>query len=188
MSSETTPSLDSPVPSEPNLTPNAIAVLEDRYLMRGDDGRIADTPAELFRRVANAVAGVEQQWGATAEECGRLEEDFYRLLAGRIFLPNSPTLMNAGRRLGMLSACFVLPLGDSIDEIMETARQEIDNTALLMELIKSTDQVVIDISPSPEHNDIRVLEHNILENLQKKIDIMNARWLDYNRLFTVGKF
>ena len=72
--------------------------------------------------------------------------------------------------------------------IMETARKEIDNTALMMQLIQSTDQVVIDISPSPEHDDIRVLEHNILESLQKKIDIMNSHWLDYNRLFTVGKF
>jgi ribonucleoside-diphosphate reductase alpha chain len=123
MSSETIQSPCSPVPSEPQLTPNAITVLEDRYLMRDDDGQVAETPAEMFRRVANAIARVEQRWGATEEECARLEEDFYGLLAGRAFLPNSPTLMNAGRRLGMLSACFVLPLGDSIDEIMETARQ-----------------------------------------------------------------
>ena len=123
MSLETSEALCSPDPSELQLPPNATTVLEDRYLMRGDDGQIAETPVELFRRVANAVAEVEQQWGATSEECARLEEDFYGLLARRVFLPNSPTLMNAGRRLGMLSACFVLPLGDSIDEIMETARQ-----------------------------------------------------------------
>ena len=65
MSSETTQSLCSPVPSERQLTSNAITVLEDRYLMRGDDGEIAETPVELFRRVANVVAKVEQQWCAT---------------------------------------------------------------------------------------------------------------------------
>jgi ribonucleoside-diphosphate reductase alpha chain len=123
MSTETSQPLDAAVPGEPLLSANALTVLEDRYLMRGDDGQVAETPAEMFRRVAKAVATAEREWGATTEQCERLEDAFYHLMAGRVFLPNSPTLMNAGRRLGMLSACFVLPLGDSIDEIMETARQ-----------------------------------------------------------------
>ena len=72
--------------------------------------------------------------------------------------------------------------------IMETARKEIDNTALLIGLLESTDQVILDISPSVEHDDIRVLEHNLLENLHRKINIMNEHWLDYNRLFTITKF
>ena len=72
--------------------------------------------------------------------------------------------------------------------MLETARKEIDNTALLMKLLLSTDQNILDISPSVGHDDIRVLEHNFLESLQKKLDIMNAHWLDYNRLFTTGKF
>ena len=116
-------SRDQPDSVEPGLSPNAITVLEDRYLMRGEDGRVAETPSELFRRVANAVTAPERTWGASDDECVQVEGEFYRLMASGAFLPNSPTLMNAGRRLGMLSACFVLPLEDSIEEIMATARQ-----------------------------------------------------------------
>jgi|LSQX01.3.fsa_nt_gb ribonucleoside-diphosphate reductase alpha chain len=111
------------VPIAPELSPNALAVLEDRYLMRDDAGQTAETPAELVYRVARTVAAVEQQWGTPAVEIRQLERAFYVQMASRRFLPNSPTLMNAGRRLGMLSACFVLPLEDSIPDIMETARQ-----------------------------------------------------------------
>ncbi|MHB0958734.1 MAG: adenosylcobalamin-dependent ribonucleoside-diphosphate reductase [Pirellulaceae bacterium] len=109
--------------SEPELTANALTVLKDRYLMRDDNGHTAETPAELFRRVAQTIAAVESNWGTSAEDTEQLARQFYDLLASRRFLPNSPTLMNAGRPLGMLSACFVLPLEDSIPDIMETARQ-----------------------------------------------------------------
>ena len=105
------------------LSANALTVLEERYLSRDDNGQVVETPAELFRRVANTVAAAEKTWGADDDECQRIEDEFYRLMASGEFLPNSPTLMNAGRRLGMLSACFVLPLDDSIEEIMATARQ-----------------------------------------------------------------
>ena len=108
---------------EPELTKNALTVLEDRYLMRDETGQTDETPAELFRRVAKTIAAVEEKWGAPGAEITQLEQAFYGLMANRRFLPNSPTLMNAGRRLGMLSACFVLPLEDSIPDIMETARQ-----------------------------------------------------------------
>jgi ribonucleoside-diphosphate reductase alpha chain len=108
---------------EPDLSPNAITVLEDRYFVRDRNGRVVETPAELFRRVAKAVVAPEKNWDTTPEQQGRIEHEFYRVMATRAFLPNSPTLMNAGRRLGMLSACFVLPLEDSILDIMETARQ-----------------------------------------------------------------
>ena len=114
---------DEPVPTEPVLSPNAITVLEDRYLMRTEDGQVVETPAELFQRVAKAVAAPEKTWGATDDDCRRIEDEFCKLMMNKAFLPNSPTLMNAGRRLGMLSACFVLPLEDSIPDIMETARQ-----------------------------------------------------------------
>jgi len=123
MSTDVAPSSNTPIAVEPDLTPNAITVLEHRYLRRDDQGQVVETPAQLFRRVATTVADAEATWGTSAEDCQRLEHDFYRLMASRRFLPNSPTLMNAGRPLGMLSACFVLPLEDSIPDIMETARQ-----------------------------------------------------------------
>ena len=108
---------------DPQLSENAITVLRERYLARDDSGQVTETPAELFRRVARTLAAVEDRWGTSAQERRDLERQFYQQMASRRFLPNSPTLMNAGRQLGMLSACFVLPLGDSIPQIMETARQ-----------------------------------------------------------------
>ena len=107
---------------EPRLTVNASRVLEERYLSRDETGQVTETPTELFRRVAAAVAAAEEVWDARPEQRLAVKDEFYRLMASRAFLPNSPTL-NAGRRLGMLSACFVLPLEDSIEEIMSTARQ-----------------------------------------------------------------
>jgi ribonucleoside-diphosphate reductase alpha chain len=108
---------------EVRLSKNALTVLENRYLNRDDQGRVVESPAQLFRRVAHHVASCEPKWGASAQATQEIEETFYRLMTERYFMPNSPTLMNAGRRLGMLSACFVLPLEDSIPDIMETARQ-----------------------------------------------------------------
>lgn len=105
------------------LSKNAVTVLENRYLNRDDDGKVIESPAQLFRRVAHAVAAIESKWGVSAEAIQEVEDAFYRSMTERYFMPNSPTLMNAGRRLGMLSACFVLPLNDSIPDIMETARQ-----------------------------------------------------------------
>jgi ribonucleoside-diphosphate reductase alpha chain len=105
------------------LSKNALTVLENRYLNRDDQGKVVETPAQLFRRVAKHVASCEPKWGASAQATQEIEDTFYRQMTERFFMPNSPTLMNAGRRLGMLSACFVLPLEDSIPDIMETARQ-----------------------------------------------------------------
>ena len=106
-----------------SLSENAITVLKNRYLNRDKKGEIIETPAELFRRVSRALAAVEEKWGASKEARQEIEDAFNQLMVDRRFMPNSPTLMNAGRRLGMLSACFVLPLEDSIPDIMETARQ-----------------------------------------------------------------
>lgn len=104
-----------PVP----LTPNARRVLEARYLARDEAGRVVETPEELFRRVAADVAGVEMRWGGGPEVwAGR----FYEVMTRLEFLPNSPTLMNAGRELGQLAACFVLPVDDSLDSIFETLK------------------------------------------------------------------
>jgi ribonucleoside-diphosphate reductase alpha chain len=97
------------------LTPNALAVLTRRYLARDERGTIAETPEELFERVARTVAAVDE------EPAGAFDR-FLALLGSLEFLPNSPTLMNAGRPLGQLSACFVLPVGDSLAEIFDTLK------------------------------------------------------------------
>ncbi|MBI4567057.1 MAG: vitamin B12-dependent ribonucleotide reductase [Planctomycetes bacterium] len=105
------------------LSENARQVLESRYLARDDRRHLVETPEEMFRRVARAVAAPERAYGADEAEVEATAARFYGLMASGVFLPNSPTLMNAGREMGMLSACFVLPVGDSIDEIFTAVRQ-----------------------------------------------------------------
>ncbi|MCL4492416.1 MAG: vitamin B12-dependent ribonucleotide reductase [Nitrospirae bacterium] len=105
-----------------SLSPNAITVLEKRYLKRDEDGKVMETPAELFRRVARHVAAADIFYGRTDAEVRRTEEEFYDLITSLAFLPNSPTLMNAGRRLGQLSACFVLPVDDSMESIFDAVK------------------------------------------------------------------
>ena len=105
----------------PCLSKNALTVLEKRYLRRDKDGRVLETPAEMFRRVAEAIAAPEKKFKSQVN-ISKLADEFYRLMAGREFLPNSPTLMNAGRELGQLSACFVLPVGDSIEAIFDAVK------------------------------------------------------------------
>jgi ribonucleoside-diphosphate reductase alpha chain len=97
-------------------------VLERRYLRKGENGRVIESTAELFRRVAKVMAGVEKKYGKNEAEIARLEDEFYRLMTSLEFVPNSPTLMNAGTELGQLSACFVLPVEDSIEGIFDTLK------------------------------------------------------------------
>jgi ribonucleoside-diphosphate reductase alpha chain len=104
------------------LTENGRRVLEKRYLVKGEDGTVIETPEQLFLRVAKAVAGAESAFGKTAAEINDLTGQFYALMADLKFMPNSPTLMNAGRPLGMLSACFVLPVPDDMAGIFETMK------------------------------------------------------------------
>ena len=104
------------------LTENALRVLERRYLAKDDNGIIIESPDQLFRRVANAVALPDKNYGATDEQVLESAEVFYQIIANLEYIPNSPTLMNAGRPLGQLSACFVLPVGDSMEEIFETIK------------------------------------------------------------------
>ncbi len=106
----------------PALSENAIKVLERRYLKKDDKGKILETPHQMVQRVAKAIAGAERNYGATGEELEEIEKKFYDMIASMDFVPNSPTLMNAGRELGQLSACFVLPVGDSIEEIFDAIK------------------------------------------------------------------
>ncbi len=104
------------------LTGNALKVLERRYLKKDRYGRVAEKPSELFRRVADGIARPDLDYGVTDEEYKRTSDKFFQAMINREFMPNSPTLMNAGRPLGQLSACFVLPVGDSMEEIFETIK------------------------------------------------------------------
>ena len=103
------------------LTKNATTVLEKRYLRRDETGRTLETPADMFRRVADTIAAADKVFDKKAD-VKNLSETFYRMMTNFEFLPNSPTLMNAGRPLGQLSACFVLPVGDSMEEIFDAVK------------------------------------------------------------------
>jgi ribonucleoside-diphosphate reductase alpha chain len=105
----------------PALSRNALTVLERRYLKRDREGKILETPAQMFRRVADSIAAAEKIFSAKAD-IAKLADQFYKMMAALEFLPNSPTLMNAGRDLGQLSACFVLPVGDSMEEIFDALK------------------------------------------------------------------
>ena len=99
---------------EVQLSPNAVTVLEKRYLIKDDGGRPIETPRDLFWRVARTVAEADRRYGAGESQVERAAREFYDIMATRQFMPNSPTLMNAGRPLGQLSACFVLPVDDAL--------------------------------------------------------------------------
>lgn len=109
--------------AEPNLTKNARTVLERRYLHRRDGGEPLETPGGAFWRVAREVARGSGPW-ESPEGLERLERDYYQMMARLDFLPNSPTLMNAGKDNGLqYSACYVLPVPDSMDGIFETNKR-----------------------------------------------------------------
>ncbi|MDP4161067.1 MAG: adenosylcobalamin-dependent ribonucleoside-diphosphate reductase, partial [Bacillota bacterium] len=105
-----------------NLTPNARVVLERRYLKQ-DNGRVVESAEDMLFRVASVVAEIEERlYGKSKKETQTLAKEFYTIMASLEFMPNSPTLMNAGRDLGQLSACFVLPIEDSMEEIFDAIK------------------------------------------------------------------
>ena len=109
-----------------NLSENALKVLETRYLLRDEQGNIKETPEEMFHRVATAVASAELLYGG---DSGEWEARFYDAMSGLLFLPNTPTLINAGKDLGQLAACFVLPVDDSMMSIFDSLK----NAALILQ-------------------------------------------------------
>jgi ribonucleoside-diphosphate reductase alpha chain len=108
-----------------NLNDNAIKVLKDRYLLRDKQGKVVETPEQMFRRVAKNIAEAEKKY--SKKKTDELEETFYNMMANLEFLPNSPTLMNAGTKLQQLAACFVLPIEDSMHGIFGT----LENAAII---------------------------------------------------------
>ena len=106
----------------PAFSPNAVVVLERRYLMKDEEKRPIEAPPDMLRRVAKDIALAEFNYGATAEEVQKIEDEFYEVIRLLYFMPNSPTLMNAGRELQQLSACFVLPVEDNLDAIYTRVR------------------------------------------------------------------
>ena len=113
--------------SELQLSDNAITVLERRYLKRDDAGSATETPADMFRRVAENIASADALHGASEADVAQRAEQFYEMMIRREFMPNSPTLMNAGREFQQLAACFVLPIEDSMESIF----QAVKDTALI---------------------------------------------------------
>ncbi|RLF64155.1 MAG: ribonucleoside reductase class II, partial [Thermoplasmata archaeon] len=106
------------------LTENALTVLKKRYLLKNEEGEIIETPEQMFRRVAENIARADENYGGDVKAA---EKDFYEIMSSLDFIPNSPTLMNAGTAIQQLSACFVLPIDDSMEGIFES----IKNTALI---------------------------------------------------------
>ena len=106
------------------LSQNTLRVLQKRYLAKDENGKVIETPEGMFRRVARNLAEADRLYGATPEEVRVTEQEFYALMTRMDFLPNSPTLMNAGRPLQQLAACFVLPVEDSIMGIYDTLKHQ----------------------------------------------------------------
>ncbi len=108
------------------LSENALKVLRARYLLRNENGEVIESPSQMFKRVARSIAEVES---AFHEDTSYWEERFHRLISSLKFLPNSPAIMNAGKPIGQLAACFVLPVEDSMKSIFETLK----NAALILQ-------------------------------------------------------
>jgi ribonucleoside-diphosphate reductase alpha chain len=107
---------------KPGLSENARVVLEKRYLAKDEKGEVIETPEEMFQRISKFIASADRIYGKGDDEVNRTATDFYEMMTRLEFLPNSPTLMNAGRSLGQLAACFVLPVEDSMEGIFDSIK------------------------------------------------------------------
>src|SRR5574341_1410682 len=114
-----------------DLSENALTVLKRRYLIKDEQGRPAESPQDLFWRVARTIAAPDATYGATPKAVEALAEAFVQVMATRVWMPNSPTLMNAGRPLGQLSACFVLPVEDALSNGKSGIYDTLRNMALV---------------------------------------------------------
>ncbi len=102
----------------------SVQILERRYLLKNNQGKVIESPSMLFRRVANYLASNEKNYGADEQSVNHYSEAFFQIMTNFEFMPNSPTLMNAGTKLGQLAACFVLPVKDGIEEIFESVKHQ----------------------------------------------------------------
>ena len=128
-------------------TENSLRVLRTRYLKKDERGRCVETVSALVKRVAKAIADVELRYDDDPLNRSEWEGRFYSMMMDRRFMPNSPTLMNAGREMGMLSACFVLPVGDSINEIFDA----IKHTALIQKAGGGTGFAFDELRPTGDY-------------------------------------
>ena len=113
--------LNTRIENKPSITDQANVILSHRYLLKNSENKVIETPEELFKRVAKAVASIDTTYGKLPVDAELTAKDFYLIKSNLEFVPNSPTLMNAGTEQGTLSACFVLPLEDSMEGIMKSS-------------------------------------------------------------------
>jgi len=130
-----------------NITDNAMVVLEKRYLRKDGDNNVIEDPDGMFRRVANALAEADRAYGAADAQIAETSQSFYETMASLDYLPNSPTMMNAGTGAGTLSACFVLPLKDTMEGIMDAAK----DTAMVQKFGGGTGFTLSEIRPKGAH-------------------------------------
>jgi len=130
-----------------NITDNAMVVLEKRYLRKDGDNNVIEDPDGMFRRVANALAEADRAYGAADAQIAETSQIFYETMASLDYLPNSPTMMNAGTGAGTLSACFVLPLKDTMEGIMDAAK----DTAMVQKFGGGTGFTLSEIRPKGAH-------------------------------------
>ena len=102
-----------------NFSSNALVVLQKRYFKKNAKGEVVENAKQLLERVAGAVSSIERRYGGDKSSVEKLKKEFFEMMANLEFMPNSPTLMNAGKDLGQLSACFVIPVDDSMESIFD---------------------------------------------------------------------